>query len=84
MHLIYFQLNLISNQLKGTKKRLKRPHENHYVAIELIYFIDFVKTNVFFCGNKKMFCNDIKDFELYDLKKSPYDDTNGWNNHFID
>jgi len=51
---IFFQLNLISNQLKGTKKRLKRSHENHYVVTELIYFIDFVKSNVFWWQEKNV------------------------------
>jgi hypothetical protein len=47
------------------------------VIIELIYFIDFVKSNVFFAATfhhvttKKRFANDIKDFELHDVKKSP-------------
>jgi hypothetical protein len=77
MHLIFFHLNLISIQLKGIKNRLERPHENHYMAIELIYFIDVVKSNFFFVATfhhvatKKCFANDIKDFEMHDLKKSP-------------
>jgi len=47
------------------------------MAIELIYFIDVVKSNFFFVATfhhvatKKCFANDIKDFEMHDLKKSP-------------
>lgn len=47
MNLIFFQLNLISNQLKGTKKRLKRDMKTITWLLNLYIYFDFVKSNFF-------------------------------------
>jgi hypothetical protein len=72
----FFQLNLNSIQLKGTKKKVENATWKPLHGYWTYLFIDFVKSNDFFVATfhhvatKKCFANGIKDLNYMIFKNT--------------